>query len=66
MRFRTAAHVSKFLGHSDAGFTLRTYVLLTEGDLPMPDVLDSLDKAVEEAGQADESRRNDVIVAAAQ
>jgi integrase len=62
----TAAHVSKFLGHSDAGFTLRTYVHLTEGDLPTPDVLDSLDKAGEEARQADESHRNDEAVAAAQ
>ena len=57
---------AKFLGHSDAGFTLRTYVHLTEGDLPMPDVLDSLDKAEEEARQADESRQNDKAVAAAQ
>jgi len=56
----------KFLGHSDAGFTLRTYVHLTESDLPKPEVLDSLDKAAEEIRQADESRRNELVVAAAQ
>ena len=57
---------AKFLGHSDPGFTLRTYVYLVESDLPMPDVLDSFDKAEEEARQADESRQNDKAVAAAQ
>ena len=29
--------VSKFLGHADAGFTLRTYVHLLPKDLPEPD-----------------------------
>jgi hypothetical protein len=28
--------VQKFLGHSDPGFTLRTYVHLLPGDLPEP------------------------------
>jgi integrase len=28
--------VSKFLGHTDAGFTLRTYVHLLDEDLPEP------------------------------
>ena len=37
-----AAQVSRFLGHSDAGFTLRTYVHLLDEDLPEPTVLDSL------------------------
>ena len=35
--------MSRFLGHADAGFTLRTYVHLLDEDLPEPDVLDSLD-----------------------
>jgi hypothetical protein len=29
--------VQKFLGHSDPGFTLRTYVHLLDDDLPEPD-----------------------------
>jgi integrase len=65
--FRTgwnAPQVARFLGHSDAGFTLRTYVHLLDDDLPTNDVLDSLDKAAEEIRQADESRRNEVVVAA--
>jgi integrase len=37
-----AAQVSRFLGHADAGFTLRTYVHLLDADLPEPNVLDSL------------------------
>ena len=32
-----AVQVSKFLGHADAGFTLRTYVHLLPEDLPEPD-----------------------------
>jgi integrase len=32
-----AVQVAKFLGHSDAGFTLRTYVHLLPEDLPEPD-----------------------------
>ena len=36
------AQVCKMLGHSDPGFTLRTYVHLLDDDLPRPTVLDSL------------------------
>ena len=32
-----AKQVQVYLGHSDAGFTLRTYVHLLEEDLPQPD-----------------------------
>jgi hypothetical protein len=32
-----AVQVAKFLGHTDAGFTLRTYVHLLPEDLPEPD-----------------------------
>ncbi|MET0939425.1 MAG: tyrosine-type recombinase/integrase [Gaiellaceae bacterium] len=32
-----AVQVAKFLGHTDAGFTLRTYVHLLPEDLPAPD-----------------------------
>jgi integrase len=44
-----AAQVSRFLGHADAGFTLRTYVHLLDSDLPEPDVLASLDRLDETA-----------------
>lgn len=40
MRFRmgwNAAQVARFAGHSDAGFTLRTYVHLLDDDLPEPE-----------------------------
>jgi len=32
-----AVQVQRYLGHSDAGFTLRTYVHLLDEDLPQPD-----------------------------
>ncbi len=32
-----AVQVSKFLGHTDPGFTLRTYVHLLDEDMPRPD-----------------------------
>ena len=38
-----AKQVSRFLGHTDAGFTLRTYVHVLDEDLPEPGVLASLD-----------------------
>lgn len=40
MLFRSgwnAVQVQKFLGHSDPGFTLRTYVHLLPEDLPTPE-----------------------------
>jgi integrase len=55
--FRTgwnAAQVSRFLGHSDAGFTLRTYVHLLDEDLPEPDVLGS----IEASASAERRREN--------
>ena len=48
MRFRNdwnAAQVSRYLGHADAGFTLRTYVHLLDDDQPEPDVLESVEQA---------------------
>jgi hypothetical protein len=54
--FRTgwnAAQVSRFLGHSDAGFTLRTYVHLLDEDLPEPDVLASIEKSAAKSGGDD-------------
>ncbi len=40
-----AARVSRYLGHADAGFTLRTYVHLLDDDQPEPDVLESVEQA---------------------
>ena len=40
-----AAQVSRFLGHADAGFTLRTYVHLLDDDQPEPNVLESVEHA---------------------
>jgi integrase len=37
-----AKQVSRFLGHADAGFTLRTYVHVLDEDLPEPNILSSL------------------------
>ena len=57
-----AAQVCKFAGHSDAGFTLRTYVHLLDEDLPTPGVLDSIEQATggdRGATQASETGRND-------
>jgi hypothetical protein len=42
-----AKQVSRFLGHTDAGFTLRTYVHVLDEDLPEPGVLDSLERVNE-------------------
>jgi integrase len=54
-----AAQVSRFLGHGDAGFTLRTYVHLLDEDLPVPGVLDSLAGGNTGATQATETGRNE-------
>jgi integrase len=51
-----AVQVSKFLGHADAGFTLRTYVHLLPEDLPEPDFAQGVGNGW--ATQASESGRN--------
>ncbi len=58
-----ASQVSRFLGHADAGFTLRTYVHLLDEDLPEPDVLaslDLLDRGNNGATQPTETHRDEV------
>jgi hypothetical protein len=35
----TIAQVAKLLGHSDPGFTLRTYTSIMPADLPYGDIL---------------------------
>lgn len=37
-----AVQVQKFLGHADAGFTMRRYIHLLDDDLPQPDFLDKV------------------------
>jgi hypothetical protein len=52
-----AAQVCRFLGHSDPGFTLRTYVHLLPEDLPEPDFAVKVGNG--RAAQATESDRNE-------
>jgi integrase len=52
-----AVQVAKFLGHSDAGFTLRTYVHLLPEDLPEPNFGAKVGNKW--ATQASENGRND-------
>jgi integrase len=52
-----AKQVAKFLGHADAGFTLRTYVHLLPEDLPAPDFTVKVGNTW--ATQATETDRND-------
>jgi Phage integrase family len=51
-----AVQVAKFLGHADAGFTLRTYVHLLPEDLPKPDFGQGVGNR--RATQASENGRN--------
>jgi Phage integrase family len=53
-----AVQVQKFLGHSDPGFTLRTYVHLLPEDLPEPDFA-PLEVGENWATQATESTRSE-------
>lgn len=58
-----AVQVQKFLGHSDPGFTLRTYVHLLDEDVPQPDFAAPGGNAG--ATQPAETGRNDVAPIAA-
>jgi hypothetical protein len=51
--------VQKFLGHTDPGFTLRTYVHLLDEDLPQPDYTPAMGNA--RATQAAEISRNETV-----
>jgi len=46
-----AAQVQRFLGHTDPGFTLRTYVHLLDTDLPEPEALGGGTRVVQREGE---------------
>ena len=60
-----ALQVQRFLGHSDPGFTLRTYVHLLPEDLPTPDFSAPV-MGNGAATQAAETGRNDEAAVAAE